>query len=127
MQTRLTQCFITLCLLASVVLVVFFLYELSDYFSPVDRTTSGQSSCNFMPSDTTDTKAPLCPLCSTPAEKITEVSVYLHDYDGVESYWTGNEQFRELVGAGTLKRNHSRKMEFSPVVTVIIVGARTSV
>ena len=90
MKTRLIQCFITLCLLTSVVLVVFFLYESSDYFSPVDRTTSGQSSCNFMPSDA---EAPLCPLCSTPAEKITEVSVYLHDYDGVESYWIGNEQF----------------------------------
>ena len=57
-----------------------------------DRTTakdsvSQQPTCNFLPSDS---EAPVCPLCTTPTENITEVSVYLHDFDGVNQFWGGN-------------------------------------
>ena len=68
----------------------------SDSVAPHSDSTTAEDSvspqplCKFLPSDT---QAPLCPLCSTPAEKITEVSVYLHDYDGVNVFWAGDEQF----------------------------------
>ena len=63
----------------------------SDRTSATD-SASEQPSCKFMPSDS---KAPLCPLCSTSVESITEVSVYLHDYDNVNRYWAGDEQFSQ--------------------------------
>ena len=68
----------------------------SDSVAPHSNSTTAEDSaspqplCKFL---TSDAKAPLCPLCSAPAEKITEVSVYLHDYDGVESYFSGNKEF----------------------------------
>ena len=61
----------------------------SDSTSATDQV-SLQPSCHFLPSDS---NAPLCPLCSTPTESITEVSVYLHDFDAVNRFWAGNEQF----------------------------------
>ena len=54
------------------------------------KTTFMYKQCNFLPSDS---EAPVCPLCATPTEDITEVSVYLHDYDGVNQFWAGKEQF----------------------------------
>ena len=64
----------------------------SDSVAPHSDSTTAEDSvspqplCKFMPSDA---EAPLCPLCSTPAEKITEVSVYFHDYDGVNVFFAG--------------------------------------
>ena len=59
---------------------------------PQEWNISLSKLCNFLPFDF---DAPLCPLCSTPAESITEVSVYLHDFDAVNQYWAGNEQFSQ--------------------------------